>query len=450
MSKSSDNRCCIIRDDTTNLVSLTIFINVGSRDEDPKKLGISHYLEHMIFRGGQKYKSNSEVFKKFDSIGAQFNGHTSRDLTWYNSKSSYENLEIMLDIWSDLILNCKLDEKAFNKERNIILREISAIVDNPSAEIWRPFEQMIFGGKCANGEVSYSENGMCLQKSISGDTETLNSITYQDIKDFYKKYYTIENMSLCICGRVGDDVEKLVETYFRKKDFLMKDFRKKDFRKKDFRKKGQMSRYQIKEKWTIKQRKCVLDRKGQEQIIIGFPYFGGFWSNNKVEAQFLKLIIGGLVSSRLFLEIRENRGLVYGVSSDLELYLEGGYYAIKTATKKENVNEVITIILDEIKTICNKGINNEEFDKVKGYLKGRMKIAGEDPGQLGLFYNKQLAYKIDHWKEESIITYDNFLKEVEKTKKIDVEKVAKDLLNLNNMVCVVSGKTKLNDLPQDL
>ena len=409
----------------TKLISFIIFINVGSRDEKIQKLGISHFVEHMIFRGGKLFPSNQDVFKAFDKIGATFNGHTDRDLTWYYTKTTSQYLEDTIKVWSDLILHPKLNESDFKKERQIILREISAIIDDPSSEIWRPFDKIVF-------------NGHPLEKIISGDKKTLDAITLHDIIDFWKKFYVSENMSICVFGDIPDyeHIINLITKYFGVPNSST------------FKRWYPYSAFRFeKKKWgDLTHRVNTLDRKNsQEQIIIGFPCFG-FWSKYKYPAQFLKIILAGIVSSRLFLAIREKKGLVYGISAELNLYLEGGYFAIKTATKNENLAEVIFIIICEIKDIIDNGIQVDEFEIAKGYIEGKMKISAEDVLELGLFYDKQLAYKVKGFAVGDIICYTEFLQKIKNVKIGDVNKIAAELLDFNRLICVVSGKTQKTDL----
>lgn len=387
-----------------NLVNISIFINVGSRDESEDKIGLSHYLEHMIFRGSKEYPSNNIIFQKFDSLGAQFNAHTDHDLTFYYSKSLSIHLKEIIKLWSSLLFNPCFEKKHFDKERTVILQEINNLRSNPSSEIWEPFEKLMF-------------KGTQLEKGIGGTKETLNNITLDYLKKFYAKYYVPCNMSICICGDITEDeaLKLLCNSLFQSKDS------------------PKFSRdipYKIPKKINSKgPKKCILTRKGQSNILIGFPSYD-FGNLDKVAGQFMKNIIAGLVSSRLFLSIRENRGLVYGISSDLNTYYEGGYYAIKTSTEPKYTSEVINLITAEIKNICSEGIQKDEFEKVKNYLYNKTFIYAEDINNLGLYYNKQLAYWTD------IITYEDYRESIKKITITEVNDFCRSILDINKMICV--------------
>jgi predicted Zn-dependent peptidase len=226
-------------------------------------------------------------------------------------------------------------------------------------------------------------------------------------------------MSICICGDISEEYacKILNESLFTKKKS------EKLIRKYPYK------IYKLSER-PLFQQECTLKRKGQSNILIGFPSYS-FQDLDLVASQFMKNIIAGLVSSRLILTIREIKGLVYGISSNFKTLYEGGYYAIKTSTQEQYVNDVIELIKSEIKDILDKGIQEEEFQRIREYLYGTTFIYAEDINNLGLFYNKQLAYY-----QAEIITYEDYREKINKIKISEVNEYCKKILDLKKIVCI--------------
>jgi predicted Zn-dependent peptidase len=324
------------------VVSIGFALRAGAIHESLNEKGISHFIEHMLYKGTKK-RNAKQIASALEKKGADVNGFTSEEITAYWCKISSEHLDLALDVLSDMVKNSVFDEKEFEKERNVIFEELKMYHDNPQAYVFKEITKMLYGGS--------------FQIDIIGTIETMSSLSRQDLIERFKKFYSSENLILCA---VGDcDFNHLVE--FAEKSFKQEN--KNPLEKPDFNKKNQIK---------------IETRDGLDQANLIYAYHVPIHKEQKNSvAEVLNCLMADGMSSRLFSEIREKRNLAYAVKGGCE---QGRFFAhnlVYVGTTKENVEEVKKIILQEFLKV-SKSLTEKELLEIKEQLISQYKIAMEN------------------------------------------------------------------------
>ena len=326
-----------------NSVSINIIVKVGSRYESEQESGISHFLEHMAFKG-TKNRSSEKIAEEFDMIGGYFNAYTSREQTVYYSKVLNENFDKAIEILADILQNSLFAQVDIDKELNIIMQEMAGVNDNPDDLVYEKFYSLAFPNQS-------------IGKSILGDAENLAKFRKQNFMSFLEKHYTSENIYISVAGNI--EHEKVIN--FAEKYFL------------SFPSGLEQKLVPATYSGGFKHTKKTLE---QTSIALGFesvPY------SNITEfyyTQILSVILGGGLSSRLFQIIREKLGLAYSVGSFNSSYYDSGVFSIYASTDHKNVNELLDSLVIEIKKI-QEHISEEELQRAKAQIKTSILMAEE-------------------------------------------------------------------------
>ena len=382
--------------------TVTVWAGVGSRFEEPKIAGISHFLEHMVFKGSSKRPSAKEIAEAVDAIGGEFNAGTSKEWTNFYIKSRAGNLDTAFDVLSDMVLKPLLKEEDINRERGVIIEEIGMYEDTPMYRIGDIFEQVIFKGNS-------------LGRDIIGSKETVSAIKKSDFEGYRNIYYYPENLVITVAGGVKEkEVVKLVQKYFGE---LSKGKAKPGFDKFKLAQVGPQVRLHP-------------QKKEQAHFILGFLTAHMDHEDRFVEAV-LAAILGGGMSSRLFTEVREKRGLAYSVRTSTDHARDIGYIGTYAGVAPKKVEEAIAVVLEQHYKIANGELRvmNNELRKAKEYLKGHLALSLEDTKDINKFFGEEelLLGKVE--------TPEEVYQGVDKVSLGDVQRVAKkyfvpDRLNL--------------------
>lgn len=390
-------------------VTITVWVNTGSRREEFEKLGISHYLEHMVFKGSSKYPTMKQLFEAFDEMGAEHNAGTSKEWTNFWVKLPVSDVERGFDILSDVVLKPNLDAEEAKRERTVIFEEMKMINDMPMRHIGDVFEELI-----------YQESPLSWE--IIGTTESMNKITRQDFLDYRQKYYFAENMLITIAGGVTESqIVKLSNKYFEKLDNKPNALKISPF-------KGVQTKPQFK-----------LQTKDTDQahLILGFLAEGRRYKN-KYAQSVLSTILGGGASSRLWTEVREKRGLAYAVSGSMDRYSDTGYFGVYVGCDPAKAQEAISVILDQCYGIASKKypITDHEFKKVKGFIKGHIALSLEESENINDFFAEQYLF------DEKINTPEELFKKVDDVTLKEVYLEAEKLFKPEKLNLAVIGPFK--------
>ncbi|MGC9048772.1 MAG: M16 family metallopeptidase [Patescibacteria group bacterium] len=346
----------------TEAVTILVLLPVGSRYETKRLNGVSHFIEHMIFKGTKKRPSNLLIAKELDAIGAEYNAFTGKDLTGYWIKLDKDYLEIGLEILADILFNSLFDKNEFERERSVILEEIKMYQDNPLFYIDDLFEQTLY-------------HNHPLGWSISGSMESVKKISHQDLLKFKNEYYQVNRMLITIAGNVKTEkARRLIKKFFSQASLLSQ--RKRVFKK-----------YLIKKQ--EKYRLNILTKDIQQvQLALGFPAYSFF--HPKIEAlELLSIILGGNMSSRLFTEVRVKRGLAYFIKTDLNVYQDTGNFVIRAGVDQGKLKKAIWVILKELKKIRDQGLGKEELIRAKNFYEGKLSLNLEDSAEMATWYARQ-------------------------------------------------------------
>jgi predicted Zn-dependent peptidase len=339
--------------------TVMVMVGAGSRYETALNSGISHFLEHMAFKGTEKRPNAQAIASLIDGIGGEFNAFTSKEVTGYFVKAAANHVDLCLDILSDMLKNSKLDTTEIEKEKGVILEEINLYEDTPARKIGDLYESLLYG----NTPMGWD---------IAGNKEVIKKITREDFVNYMGSLYSAHNITVVVAGGVDvKETEAKVEKYFAD----MKRFDTVGYEKLDDN--------QVKPALTIK-------HKDTEQVHIGIGFRTVSIDDPRKHAlSVLAAILGGGMSSRLFSEVREKRGLAYYVRTSSEHYKDGGHLVSTAGLDPKRLEEGIKVIVEEYAKISNgKGqITNDEIAKAKEYLKGHFVLELEDSRSVAALYS---------------------------------------------------------------
>ncbi len=394
-------------------VVLTLWVKTGSRFEDEKISGVSHFLEHMVFKGTKRRPSAKIVSAEIDSIGAETNAATSKEWTNFYIRSRVDVLERSFDILSDIVLKPLLKASEIEKEKGVILEEIAMYEDTPMIKIYDLFDNVVF-------------KGSNLARDISGTKETVKSLKREDFISYRSNYYYPENMVLTLAG--GFEKKKalsLIEKYF---GFL------EPTGKKPLSASEKIS--QAKPEVVVKNKKT-----DQAHLIIGFKGKPYGWQGRFGEAV-LSTILGGGMSSRMFIEVREKRGLAYSVRTTVDHALDNGSFYTYAGVPPEKIKEASKVILDEYFGLRDKTkkVTKKELEKAKEYLKGHLALSLESTKAASEFFALEELYL-----EKPQLPEDVF-RGIDKVSLDDVYQVASKLFLNEGLNIAVIGPYNSKDL----
>lgn len=323
-------------------VSLGMWVNAGSRNETKEINGISHVLEHMAFKGTTT-RSAKDIAEEIENVGGIANAYTSHEVTSFYVKVLKGDVPLAIDIISDILQNSVFDEEELRKEKSVICQEISKTFDDPEDYVF----DMYFSAAYPDQPIG---------RAILGPAENVNSFTKEDLCAYIKSQYLPQRMVFSAAGNVNhDSVVKLVEKAF-----------------------GQVAAAKPEpvEKAIYRGGEVRHERSiEQALLVIGFNGLD-YTDKNYYDANVLSVILGGGMSSRLFQEVREKRGLVYSISSFPTFYKDTGLFSIFAGTSEEKVKELIPVVCDEIRNVTNC-ISNEEIMRAKAQIKAQILMSKE-------------------------------------------------------------------------
>lgn len=328
---------------TCRSVSFGIWVKAGSRNEASDQNGITHFIEHMLFKGTDRY-SAKDIAEVFDGIGGNVNAFTTKEYTCYYAKVLDEHLPIAVDVLSDMFFNSQMDKQELDKERNVILEEIAMYEDTPDDLVHDLLAKAAYGNHP-------------LGMTILGTEANLQSMTSERLKAYMADHYTIENTVIAVAGNIDDSITELLEKHFG-----------------HFAATGAPFAYS--EPSFIGDSIFHAKKTEQNHICLSLP--GCSLKDEQLYAMILlNNTIGGGMSSRLFQEIREKRGLAYSVYSYHSAHLDSGLFTLYTGTAPKQTEEVLKVSMDVIEEIIVHGMTDAELRKGKEQLKGSLILSLE-------------------------------------------------------------------------
>jgi predicted Zn-dependent peptidase len=378
----------------SSMESATVLVmaGAGSRYENSKNNGISHFLEHMAFKGTQKRPTAMDISSLIDGMGGEFNAFTGKETTGYYIKSAKDKVEASMDLLSDMLMNSKFDPAEIEKEKGVIIEEINLYEDMPARKIGDIYEQLLYGDTPMGWD-------------IAGSKDVIRSITRDDFVSYLADLYSASNLTVVVAGGVtADQTFALAEKYFKP----MKQFKTKNFE--SLQEKQDKPAVLIKEKQTEQ----IHIALGVRTVPISSP--------KRYPLSVLSAILGGGMSSRLFHEVREKRGLAYYVRSSSEEYADAGTLVSTAGIDPKRVVEAVQVMVAEYSKIAQgkMALADEELKKAKEFLKGHLVLDLEDSRSVSGFYAHQELL------EDQIENPSDVIAQIDKVTKEDIESVGKE------------------------
>ncbi len=386
--------------------TVLVLVETGSKYETKKINGISHFLEHMCFKGTVKRPKAIDISKELDALGSQYNAFTAQEYTGYYAKSDAKHFKQILDVVSDIYLNSTFPEAEMQKEKGVIIEEINMYEDMPNRHVQDLLMKLLYGDQPAGW-------------NIAGEKENILAMKRDDFVKYKSAQYVPEATVLVVAGQVNEkEVLKEVNKIF---GHIPKSAKGKKIKTKDI---------QTKPEALLKFKKT-----DQTHFVLAVRS-DDFFSKKGPAYSVLGGILGGGMSSRLFQKLREEMGVGYYVRAYNDAYTDHGFFQISAGVDNKRVHEVIEAVLDECRKLKNKLVDEEELNKVKECLIGNMKLTLESSDDIANFYGGQelLKRELKHADEKA--------REIRKVTAQEIKKLANTIFHDNVLNLALIGPFK--------
>ncbi len=379
-----------------NSVTTLVAVGAGSRYETKENSGVAHFLEHMFFKGSKKYPTTEIIAGLVEGIGADNNASTSKEYTTYWIKAAAKHVELATDILSSQLKDSLFDPEEIEREKGVIIEELKMYHDNPMSYVWELYEQLQFGDHPLGWDVG-------------GTAETVSNLKREDFLTYMKSLYAPKNMVLVYAGNLPKNILELAEKYF-----------------------GDLSGEQTAEFLPFSEiaqlePRVRVEQKESEQVnlILGMKGYDRYHPK-RFAARLVGIILGGGMSSRLFIQIRERRGLAYHISSSHQVYKDTGFFNVFAGLKVEKTEEAITVIKEELEKLKKELVSPEELKKAKEMERGRIALRSESTNFLAEYF--AVRYVLD----KKVESFDDYLKNIDAVSVEDLMEVAQDIFKPEN------------------
>ena len=383
---------------------LLLLVGTGSVNEKKAHNGISHFLEHLPFKGTKTHKNAKTLSYILDTLGTETNAFTDREFTGYYIKISKKNSIQGLQLLAELVLDPLLRKKDIEDERLVILEEYERGLDEPDHIVDEMLHKILF----RNHPIS---------NSVIGTKKSIQNISVKDLREYHKTHYVPSNMNLVLIGNYPNKIHDHIKKLFRPLSKVEYPYR------------------QPAETSSSKPTFVVKKNIGSEQtcISISFPTVN-YNHKDKYILELIETCLSDGMSSRLFTELREKHSLVYTVHAEQLSYQKVGYFEINTCLKDKNIEKTFHIILQELNKLKKKLISKKELDKCKNYVKGNTVITNEDLSNIAEYYAYQLTF------EKKIINFNTYFKHLNQVTPEQIKEVANTYFDLHRICVIIYGK----------
>ena len=396
-------------------ITTVLLVGAGSRYENKDNNGIAHFFEHMAFKGSKKYPDSFVISSTVEGLGGIFNAFTSKDHTGYWIKSLADHFDTAVDVLSDMIQHSLLVPEEIEREKGVITEEINMYHDMPQRKVGEMFEALL-----------YKDSPLGFE--IAGHKEIINKFDKNTFVDYMRKLYHPNNAVLVVAGGLKDKSQYLNQIKSKLENWQ----------------EGEKSTFvKINESQTEPQIFIKHKKTEQAHFCIGFRAFS-FNDSRKYALNVLSAILGGGMSSRLFIQVRERRGLCYYISTGNELYSDCGNIVTQAGVTNnlDKVKEAIKVILNEHEKITKGEIKDEELKRAKELIKGRFLLSLEDSSVVANYFGTKKLL------QDSLETPQEVIKRIEAVTSEEVSSLARDLFVKRNLNLAMVGpfeETSLSD-----
>jgi len=383
--------------------TVLILVEAGSKYETKEINGISHFLEHMCFKGTERRPKSIDITSELDGIGASYNAFTSMEYTGYYAKARTEHFDKILDVVSDIYLNQLFRPEEIDKERGVIVEEINMYEDLPMRRVQELFTSLLYGDQPAGWD-------------ITGKKEVVNSLKRDDFVNYRSQHYLAQSSVVIVAGDFEENeaIEKIKKTFS-----LIKTGEK--------RSKQKTIEDQSKPEVLIKSKKT-----DQSHLIVGVRTYNVL-DPRRYALEILSEIIGGGMSSRLFQKIREEMGAAYYIRSESDLYTDHGFLAASAGVEHGKINQVIETIINEFKRISEESVSEKELTTAKEHLAGNLVMGLETSDEIAAFYGSQEILT------KKILNLEEVLKNIQAVSSEQIKEIAQDIFQNKKVNLAVIG-----------
>ncbi len=388
---------------STTATVLVIF-KTGSKYENRENNGLSHFVEHMFFKGTKRYPNTLALSSALDSLGGEYNAFTSKEYTGYWIKVASSKLTVALGIINDMLLNSKFDSQEIEREKGVIIEELNMYEDNPLMHIEDVFETCLYGDSPAGWDTI-------------GTKKNIRSFRREDFINYVKTQYGARSMFLIITGKINQTAENRASLLFSKfPDNLWQ------------------NKLAVREKQFKPQLKIVHKKTDQTNLSLGVRTYSANHAQ-ALKVKLLSVILGGSMSSRLFINLRERHGLAYYVRTSSEVYTDSGYLTTQAGVPAAKVKEAVKIILTEYKKITQTLISDSELRRAKDLLQGRSLLQMEATDNLAIWYAHQAIF------HQHLLSPQEFLRRIKKITAVELRNTAKKIFVNKGLNLAIIGQT---------
>lgn len=384
--------------------TVLVLVETGSKYENKENNGISHFLEHMCFKGTTKRPTAFDITRELDTIGAQYNAFTSQEYTGYYAKSDYKNLDLILDVVSDLYLNPIFPEKEIEKEKGVIVEEINMYLDSPKSIVGEEFNKLLYGDHPAGW-------------SVAGTKEIVQKMERTNFIDYRNKHYVSSATTVIVAGKINEkDIVKKVTKSFKDIGVWKKEGKEK-----------------VLENQKIPQVLVHYKDTDQTHIVLGVRSFNIYNKYNTI-IKVMNSVLSGGMSARLFQKMRDEMGICYYIRSSNVKSTDHGSFEISAGVDSKRVKEAVTAILEELNKLKTSLVKSDELNKAKQHLIGNLHLGLESSDSLAEFYGSQEVMRKDIKKPEDMV------KEIKAVTAEEIKFVAERIFKNEGLNLAIVGK----------
>ncbi len=396
----------MVPQETSLATTVLVLVETGSKYEVKEQNGISHFLEHMCFKGTEKRPTAFAIASELDGIGASYNAFTSQEYTGYYAKARPVHFDQILDVVSDIYLNQKFDANEMEKEKGVIIEEINMYEDLPMRKVQDVFMSLMYGDQPAGWP-------------IAGRKEVVQAMTRNDFVQYHGSHYVADATIVVIAGKFDEqEAVEGVRKYFG-----------------GITTGAKSTKVKTTEAQSVPQVALITKETDQTHLVMGLRAFDLF-DERKYALDVLTDILGGGMSSRLFQKIREEMGAAYYIGSGSDLSTDHGYMDVSAGIDHKKIDEVITAIIGELKRMADEPVSNEELIRAKEHLIGGLVLGLETSNQLAGYYGSQEVL------EHKMMSPEELIQKTQEVTAEQIQTVAKDIIRNEGLNLAIIGPFK--------
>jgi len=384
-------------------VTVLVLVGTGSKYETKDINGISHFLEHMFFKGTPKRPTTLKISETLDMIGGQYNAFTSKETTGFWAKVDKKHTDVALDWISDMFLNAKFEAAEIEREKGVVIEELNMYLDTPTSHVSELFEDLLYEDQPAGWR-------------IVGEKQNILDFTREKVVDYYKTHYSNQNTVIAIAGDINaNEAAKKMEKYFGKS-------------------KNQTALPKLAVKEFQEKPEILLHHKKTDQthFCLGVRAYDMF-DPRRHALTLMAVILGGNMSSRLFISVRERNGLGYYVHTSIDTTTDTGYLVTQSGIKNDSLEKAIGLVLDEYRSLRDRKITPKELKKAKDYIRGSMALSLDGTDAQASFYASQEVMG------KELLTPEEKMNIIDKVTVSDIKKAAEDIFKNERLNLSVIG-----------